>query len=309
MSGSRVWPGVGLVAAIVAIVSIVGPWGEDDRGTYYGLQLVGGTMFGALVVVFALGGLLIAAVGVTRGDRSVSTGRLCRSHLLAAAGAGVLGPALAFVLSPSVAYTSWKPAGIGGWLAVAMGVVMLVAGLWWARQQPAAPTAGISHDIDRSFGIGLLIAGVVAVVMPFFRWLQLEVDADTTFFYGALQDGLRGVGWVVLVAGALMVLAGVRIVQRYERDPLVTRGGIGAEHLGLLASAAGLSTALAFLLSIIRHDFDGTVNPSIALYLYLVAAFFGVYMTGSSLLLPGPRAGGDGDDDAVAADTEQPAAA
>jgi len=280
-------PGIGLVAAIVAVVSLIAPWGEDDRGTYHGAQEVGGTMFGALIGVAALIGALIALRGITEGDDVVSGGRLRRSHLLMAAGGAVLGPALAFALSPEVTYTSWKASGLGGWLAAAMGLVMLLSGYGWARRQPMAPTAGISSEIDRSFGIGLLAAGVLAVLVPFFGWLKLAVDDDTDFIYGALQDGLRGVGLVVFPAAVLMLVAGALIVYRYNRPSPSTTGGIGAEHLGLVASATGLSTALAFLLSIIRNDLDEAVDPVVGLYLYLVAALIGLYVTASALLFPG----------------------
>ncbi|MGI9600498.1 MAG: hypothetical protein ACR2QE_01340 [Acidimicrobiales bacterium] len=289
MGERSVMPGIGLAAAVVAIVTMIAPWGEDERGTYHGFAEVGGSAFGLVVTIAALLGVLVAVRGLLDGDDLGNGGRLRRSHLLMAAGAAVAGPALAQALSPSVDYTSWKAAGIGGWLAAAMGVVMVLVGFVWARTQKPASTTSVSDDIDRVFGIMLTVCGVICVLTPFFGWLTLQVSDDVTFVYGALQDGLRGVGLVVMPAGVLMLIAGLRIIYRFGRPPLVTRGGLGAEHLGLLSSAAGLATSLALLLSITRQDFDETVDPELGLYLYMLAALFGLFAGATALLIPGPH--------------------
>ncbi|MDH4171399.1 MAG: hypothetical protein OEW42_17595 [Acidimicrobiia bacterium] len=294
---SAVMPGIGLVAAVVAGISVILEWGATDRGTHHGLEDVGGSFFGVMVVLGAVLGAVVAVSGLVNGDRAVGGGRLQRSHLLMAAGGAVIGPALAFVLSPTADYTAWKPSGIGGWLAAAMGVVMLLAGLGWARRRPVTEAASVSHEVDRSFGIGLLVVGIVGVLVPFFAWLSLEVSADTTFRYGAFQGGLRGVGIIAFASGVLTLLAGAWIVYRFDRPVVANRGGLGAEHLGLAAAATGLSTAIAFMLSIIRTDFDQAVDPGPALYLYLFAILLAGFFSLTALLVPGaPETDARGED-------------
>ena len=64
---SAVMPGIALVAAVVAGISVIFEWGATDRGTHHGLEDVGGSFFGVMVV---LGAVLIAWIQRSPGARA-----------------------------------------------------------------------------------------------------------------------------------------------------------------------------------------------------------------------------------------------
>lgn len=284
MQSRSVMPVVAMVASVVAGVSVMFEWGATDIGNHHGLEAVGGSYFGIMVLVSAVAGLAAAGRGLT-GDTE-PLGRMFSSDLLLIAGAGVTGASLAHALSPESPYTSWQPSGFGAWLAAAMGLVMVASALAWAFGRAPSTAGSVSGDVDRALGILVIAGGVLAIVVPFFGWLTLEVDAETTFIYGALQGGLRGVGLVALPCAVALAVAGVLLVRRHSRGAQERPGGLGAEHLALAAAGAGVSASLGFLFSMLRERFDGTVGPELGVFLYLFGVVLAGFMAFLVLLMP-----------------------